>query len=201
LSNLVVCNLDNYFNYASDESNSNTTNKDYDFDEADTDIYFQESESELGSNKDTSIDEKFEKIVQILEDDIELNKIIIQKPSKDVYDECTLFKHALSEDIDHVNKDIDKQLADHILDYQTIRKIYKEDVQIAKNCDQSLFKLPHNIQQPEKWYYLLLLKVYQFSLVNEGIDKHWHIIYIEDKASKEANEITLMVHLFFTSKA
>ncbi|CAG8490752.1 6751_t:CDS:2 [Racocetra fulgida] len=108
----------------------------------------------------------------------DLNKIIIRKPSKDVCDECTLFKRTLKES-NSTNEDLNDQFATHVNDYQ----------------------LPHDPQQPGKWYYLSLLKVYQFGLVDEGIDLHWHNLYTEGKALKRANEVTSIIHLFLTSVA
>ncbi|CAG8700362.1 4303_t:CDS:2, partial [Dentiscutata heterogama] len=81
-----------------------------------------------------------------------------------------------------------------------MREAYKNDIQVARKSNQfSLHvfsfdfaqneKLPYNPQQLERWYYLLLLKVHQFGLVNEGIDHHWHTLYTEKKALKGTSEI------------
>ncbi|CAG8604675.1 7479_t:CDS:2 [Racocetra fulgida] len=149
---------------------------------------------------------------KIWKSDLELGKIAIRKPSKDMCDECTLFKRALKENNNNVDEDLDMQLLMHINDYRSIRDAYEDDIRTAKICDRSLFRvfsfdfvqdveLPHDPQQPEKWYYLSLLKAHQFGLVDEGIDTHWHAIYTEGKASKGANEVASIVHLFLTSAA
>ncbi|CAG8561276.1 9596_t:CDS:2 [Cetraspora pellucida] len=124
-----------------------------------------------------------------------LSKILIRKPSKDVCDKCILYKHALKESINNTNENIDQQLTMHILDYQAMKDIYKNNIKEAKTCDHSLFcvfsfdftqniELPHNSQQPG----------------NEGIDKHWHCVYTEGKALKKANEVTSMLYFFLISK-
>ncbi|CAG8700318.1 11721_t:CDS:2, partial [Cetraspora pellucida] len=120
------------------------------------------------------------------------------------------FKLTLKESNGGIDEDLDIQLMTHITDYQMIRDIYEDDIRTAKICDRSLFRvfsfdftqdveLPHDSQQPRKWYYPSLLKVYQFGLVDEGINNHWHAIYTKGKASKGANEVASIVHLFLTS--
>ncbi|CAG8684477.1 7219_t:CDS:2, partial [Racocetra fulgida] len=69
-----------------------------------------------------------------LQDDLELSKIVIKKPSKDVCDKYTLFKHALKER-SNVNENLNDQFATHIYDYRAIREAYKNDIQIAKKFD------------------------------------------------------------------
>ncbi|CAG8578385.1 4906_t:CDS:2, partial [Cetraspora pellucida] len=147
---------------------------------------------------------------RIWKDDAELSKTIIRKPSKDVCDECTLFKRALKE-CNNVDENLDTQFAKHIIDYRSMREAYENDIQMAKECNRSVFRvfpfdftqnveLPHDPQQPGKWYYSSLLKVHQFGLVDEGIDHHWHVLYMEAKASKGANEVTSMIEYRFQIK-
>ncbi|CAG8526139.1 12135_t:CDS:2, partial [Dentiscutata heterogama] len=139
-----------------------------------------------------------------------LSKIIIRKPPKDVCDKCTLYKCALKVSSNYINEDLDEQLITHVSDYQKIREVYENDIQKAKSSDHSSFcvflfnfaqniELPHNPKQPSLWYYLSLLKIHQFGLVDEGIDKYWHTIYTESKASKGLNEVTLMLNHFLVS--
>ncbi|CAG8725367.1 14665_t:CDS:1, partial [Ambispora leptoticha] len=149
---------------------------------------------------------------QLWRADSELTKIVIRKPSKDKCDECTVFKRALKENVSDINEDLDAQLMAHITDYREMRDAYENDIHVAKTCDRSSFRifsfdfaqnleLPHDPQQPGKWYYLSLLKAHQFGLVDEGIDSHWHVIYTEGKALKGANEVASIIHLFLTSTA
>ncbi|CAG8664991.1 4553_t:CDS:2 [Cetraspora pellucida] len=99
------------------------------------------------------------------------DNIQISEEYQDVYDEFTLFKHALNENVNYINENLDEKLANYILDYQKIKEIYEDD-------------------QLRRWYYLSLLKVYQLSLVDKGIGKHWHMIYIKDKASKKQMKLS-----------
>ncbi|CAG8745748.1 13059_t:CDS:2, partial [Racocetra fulgida] len=115
-----------------------------------------------------------------------------EKHDIDVCDKCTLFKCALKEN-NNINEDLDNQFAIHMHNYHAMREIYESDIQIAKAA--------YNPQQLGRWYYSSLLKVHQFGLVDEGIDHHWHALYTEAKASKRANEVTSIVHLFLTSVA
>ncbi|CAG8652387.1 14729_t:CDS:2, partial [Racocetra fulgida] len=152
---------------------------------------------------------KIKSFIRLTGNQHELSKIVIRKPSKDVCDECTLFKRALKES-SNVNENLDDQFATHIYDYRAMREAYKNDIQMAKESNRSAFRvlsfdfaqnveIPHDPQQPGRWYYSSLLKVHQFGLVEEGIDRHWHFLYTEAKAAKGANEVTSMVHLFLTS--
>ncbi|CAG8482508.1 16116_t:CDS:2 [Cetraspora pellucida] len=118
---------------------------------------------------------------RIWKNDAELSKTIIRKLSKDVCDECTLFKYVLKE-CNSVDENLDIQFVKHIIDYCFMKEAYENDIRMAK-----------------EWYYSLLLKVHQFELVNEGIDHYWHVLYTEAKASKGANEVTSIVHSFLTS--
>ncbi|CAG8496743.1 10015_t:CDS:2 [Cetraspora pellucida] len=113
----------------------------------------------------------------------ELSKIIIKKPSKDVCDECILYKHALKESDNKTDEDLDEQLITHISDYREMRKLYEDDVQEAKNCDR------------------FSLHVHQFGLVDKGIDRHWHAIYSKGKALKGSNEVASILHQFLVSTA
>ncbi|CAG8559349.1 3592_t:CDS:2, partial [Racocetra fulgida] len=92
-----------------------------------------------------------------------------------------IFKRALKENVSDINEDLDAQLMAHITDYREMRDAYENDIHVAKTCDRSSFRifsfdfaqnleLPHDPQQPGKWYYLSLLKAHQFGLVDEGID-------------------------------
>ncbi|CAG8507653.1 18755_t:CDS:2, partial [Racocetra fulgida] len=73
--------------------------------------------------------------------DAELQKIIIRKPSKDVCDECILFKHAIKECDNYIDETLDEQFAMHMLDYRMMREAYEDDIQIAKKGDQSSFRV------------------------------------------------------------
>ncbi|CAG8683796.1 15390_t:CDS:2, partial [Cetraspora pellucida] len=97
-----------------------------------------------------------------------------------VCDECTLYKRALKESSNYVNEDLDEQLITHVSDYRKLREVYENDIQKAKSSDHSSF-------------------LHQFGLVNEGIDKHWHAIYTEGKASKGPNEVTSILNHFLVS--
>ncbi|CAG8700354.1 15645_t:CDS:2, partial [Racocetra fulgida] len=138
---------------------------------------------------------------RIWKDDNELGKIIIRKLSKDVCDECSLFKCALKER-SNVNKDLNEQFITHIQNYRAMREAYENDIQVARRSNQSSlcifsFDFTRNVellydpQQPGRWYYSSLLKVHQFELVDEDIDRHWHTLYTEGKALKGANELPL----------
>ncbi|CAG8684887.1 4501_t:CDS:2, partial [Dentiscutata heterogama] len=173
ISNIVAHNFNNLFDYASYESDLDTTDKDYDYDKKiDTD---QESDSEssktafynkvskekrvylkyqlpyFGNVKKSKLmlpspysnigcipanilpvktinnAKSFIQEMRKQHGDSEFNKITIRKLFKDVYDECTLLKHALNENINYVNEDLNEKLANHISDYQKIREIYEDD--------------------------------------------------------------------------
>ncbi|CAG8785427.1 4759_t:CDS:2, partial [Racocetra fulgida] len=55
-----------------------------------------------------------------------------------------------------------------IKSHNTFKKIWKSDPTLN-------VELPHDSQQPGKWYYLLLLKAYQFGLVDEEVKYHFQI--------------------------
>ncbi|CAG8573912.1 4310_t:CDS:2 [Cetraspora pellucida] len=69
-----------------------------------------------------------------MKNDSELNKIVIRKPSKDVYNKCTLFKYALKES-SNVNENLDDQFAIHIYSYYSMKEAYEYNIQIVKECD------------------------------------------------------------------
>ncbi|CAG8703297.1 3420_t:CDS:2 [Racocetra fulgida] len=61
---------------------------------------------------------------KIWKNDTKLSKILIKKPSKDVCDECILYKRALKESVNDTDKNIDTQLIAHISDYQEMKDIF-----------------------------------------------------------------------------
>ncbi|CAG8465155.1 13187_t:CDS:2 [Dentiscutata heterogama] len=80
-----------------------------------------------------------------------------------------------------------------------LREVYENDIQKAKSSDHSSFhvfsfdfaqniELSHNPQQPGSWYYLSLLKIHQFGLVDEdncsGQNKNfcllWYLLWLCD---------------------
>ncbi|CAG8587061.1 2590_t:CDS:2, partial [Racocetra fulgida] len=55
---------------------------------------------------------------RLWKNDAKLSKIVIRKPSKDVCDECTLYKRAFKESRNKVDEGLDEQLVNHVTDYQ-----------------------------------------------------------------------------------
>ncbi|CAG8551576.1 14197_t:CDS:2, partial [Racocetra fulgida] len=97
---------------------------------------------------------------KIWKNDTELSKVLIRKLSKDICDECSLYKYALKESVNETDENIDTQLIAHISDYWAMRDIYEDDIKKAKTSDHSSFhvfsfdfsqnmELLHNSNSPE----------------------------------------------------
>ncbi|CAG8658059.1 1019_t:CDS:2, partial [Racocetra fulgida] len=170
-----------------------------------TDIYPQESESE--SSEDTTTDEESEDIVQIPEElhewvknrksmlpryhggighipgnilsveTIDKAKSFIKRMGEQHGESIAVRKYTQKKTSEQITVTYEKDditlLPSHYL-YSRLHIAYN-----LMHPNKYIKKLPHDPQQSEKWYYLSLLKIYQFGFVDEGIDKHWHAIYTE----------------------
>ncbi|CAG8729604.1 19850_t:CDS:2 [Cetraspora pellucida] len=131
-----------------------------------------EYDEEMEYNKEIIEDTQFE--IRIL------SKIVIRKPSKDVYDEYTLFKCALKK-CNNIDENLDIQFAKYIFDYHSMREAYENDIRMTKECDQSHFV----------FFLLTSLKMLRCLMTLNNQE--------DAKALKEANKITSMVYSFLTS--
>ncbi|CAG8685389.1 3939_t:CDS:2, partial [Racocetra fulgida] len=84
--------------------------------------------------------------------------------------EETVEKEVLERHCDNLERsNINENLDDQFTTYRAMREAYKNNIQMAKKSDRSAFhvlsfdfaqniELPHDPQQPERWYYSSLLK-------------------------------------------
>jgi len=158
-------------------------------------------------------------LIDIWHNDENLKKIIIRSPSKNECDDCTVLRinlvdatttpanQELQEQVDRRERMVQEtgiKIQNHISHYRDLRANYESDIQRCKNgnpTDLAVIcfdyaqnvQLPFDPQTPSGVYFLSLLNVYQFGIVNERIGVQEHFIYTEGKAGKGSNEVASMI--------
>jgi hypothetical protein len=139
----------------------------------------------------------------------EFKKMKIRNPSKDVCDECSIFKTSVAsltdEDFTEFGESLNNDHQKHIREYRYMREEYEKDIKDSRdisNPDRPIVlsfdyaqnaSIPHNPQQPASFYYYSLKKAYQFGIVDEELDNHFHYIYMESEGGKGCDQVVSMV--------
>jgi len=148
----------------------------------------------------------------------DLKKIIIRSPSKNECDDCTVLRINLIDATSNIQQELQAGLdnreevvqdtaekwTNHIAHYRDLRSNYEADIKRCRSGDDSDLTvlcfdyaqnvpLPHDPNTPSAVYFLSLLNVYQFGIVNEKRMIQDHYIYTEGTAGKGSNEVATMV--------
>jgi len=157
--------------------------------------------------------------VRFWKSECEFKNLKIRSPSKDVCDECTIFKNSIINSSclklqEEILEDINEIQSNHISNYRFMRKLYEDDIRWCRDVNESSrpivlafdyaqnIELPHKANQPGSFYFYSLKKCYQFGVVDEELDKHTHMIYYESASGKGCDEVCSMVqHYIFNFQA
>jgi hypothetical protein len=133
----------------------------------------------------------------------------IRNPSKDVCDECSVFKNKISsladEEFTELGEIINDEHQSHISQYRYMRNEYEKDIMKSRNTENKCrpivlsfdyaqnVEIPHLSQQPGLFYFSSLKKAYQFGVVDEELDEHHHYLYMESEGGKGSDNVVSMV--------
>jgi hypothetical protein len=88
-----------------------------------------------------------------------------------------------------------------------MRKIYEEDITRCRsdNTNRPLVlsfdyaqnvQFPYKPEQPGSWYFISMKKIYQFGIVNEELDTHFHLLYSDEDTGKGPDEVSSLLWWF-----
>jgi len=133
----------------------------------------------------------------------------IRNPSKDVCDECYIFKNIIAslndEEITEKGEELNASYQSHIAQYRFMRNEYENDILRSRDIENNRrpivlsfdyaqnVDIPHLSQQPGFFYFASLKKAYQFGIVDEELDQHYHYIYMESEGGKGSDNVVSMV--------
>ena len=135
----------------------------------------------------------------------------IRNPSKDVCDECTIYRNKVSclndEEFTEGGEELNSYYLSHISQYRYMRNQYENDIikcRDIENAERPVVlsfdyaqnvEIPHLSQQPGFFYFASLKKAYQFGIVDEELDQHYHYIYMESEGGKGSdNVVSIVLH-------
>jgi len=133
----------------------------------------------------------------------------IRSPSKDICDECSIFRTKISsmsdKDFTSFGEEIKAEHDLYVRCYRAMRDEYEKDIRRCKELSDpdrpvvlsfdyaQNVEIPHDPLQPQKFYFTSLLKAYQFGVVDEEVDFHTQYIYSEYISGKGADEVASML--------